>query len=122
MAPNPASHYSSHPTTPRSRATVGDVLILWTSETYTIYAVGRVRRTGQCDFQGQDNVKHLTSWTTAIEAARTIARARGRIHIVNIDTGRWSEIGAAARRSSDCARTLPVGLARLRRYRRGNRT
>jgi hypothetical protein len=77
---------------------VGDVLILWTSETYTIYAVGKVRRTGQRDFQGQENTKHLMTLEAAIEAARTTARTRGRIHIVNIDTGRWSEIGAAARR------------------------
>jgi hypothetical protein len=116
MAPNSASHYSSHPTSLRSRAKGGDVLILWTNETYTIYAVGRIRRTGQCDFHGQDNVKHLTSWTTAIEAARVLARARSRIHIVNIDTGRWSEIGAPKTSVKRLRPTVPVGLARLRHY------
>jgi hypothetical protein len=38
---------------------VGDVLILLTAKSYTVFAVGSVLKDGQCGFEGQPNVQYM---------------------------------------------------------------
>lgn len=70
----------------------GDVLILRTARTFSVYAVGLVSRDGQQDFQGQENVNHVTGRAAAVAAAKTLVVPGRRILLQDIDTGEWSEI------------------------------
>src|SRR5260221_5074055 len=88
---NQATKSNNLPTSP-PRCEVGDVLILWTRETYTIFAIGTVCRPGQRDFRGQRDVVHTVTRLDAIAAARPLLGADSRILLLDIDTGRWSEI------------------------------
>ena len=96
----------SHRTIPTR---IGDVLILRTHRTFSIYAVGAVRKNGQQDFQNQTNVKHVTSRDEAIAEAKAIVIPGRRIFVYDIDTGDWSDVsqdtGASlrARIGSDAA-------------------
>ena len=45
---------------------VGDVLILQTKQSYTIYAVGRVSKNGQQDFGSGKDVKYKNDWGAAL--------------------------------------------------------
>ena len=74
----------------------GDVLILRTSKSYTIYAVGSVEKKGQRDFTGQEHVQALRTRAAATTAAKALVAPRGRIHLLDIDTGDWSEIVTSA--------------------------
>jgi hypothetical protein len=49
----------------------GDVLILLTAKNYTVFAVGRVSKDGQCDFDWEPNVQH----TRRRDEALTVAEA-----------------------------------------------
>jgi hypothetical protein len=71
---------------------IGDVLILATSRSYTIYAVGSVSEAGQHDFSRQQKVTHVASRTDALKAAKALVAPGGRIYLLNIDTADWSEI------------------------------
>jgi hypothetical protein len=71
----------------------GDVLILWTDQSFIVYAVGQVANDGQQDFQMQMNVKYVTDRAAAVAAAKALVEPPGRrIFLRNLDTGDWSEI------------------------------
>jgi hypothetical protein len=70
----------------------GDVLILQTKVSYTIYAVGSVALKGQQDFHRRMNVRHVRTRSVAIAAAKAMVIPTGRIYFLDIDTGEWSEI------------------------------
>jgi hypothetical protein len=71
---------------------IGDVLVLRTSQSYTIYAVGAVARSGQQDFSRQQPVAHVESQADAVKMARTLRAPGGRIYLFDIDSAEWSEI------------------------------
>jgi hypothetical protein len=76
---------------------LGDVLILQTTQSYTIYAVGRVSEEGQQDFSTTANVKRPTvsyesDYAAAVVRAKALVDSGGRIFMLNIDTTEWSEI------------------------------
>ena len=71
---------------------IGDVLILRTSLSYTVYAVGSVATTGQHDFSHSQQVRHVTTHAEAIKIAKAILAPRGRIYLLDIDTSEWSQI------------------------------
>ena len=70
----------------------GDVLILRTEQSFTIYAVGRVANDGQEDFRGEMNVEYVIDYAAAVAEARRLVVSGRRILFRNIDTGDWSEI------------------------------
>jgi hypothetical protein len=71
---------------------VGDVLILWTSESFATYGVEQVSKDGQQDFRGAVNVKHVSDRVVAVAEAKTLVVPGRRIFLLNIDTDNWSEI------------------------------
>jgi hypothetical protein len=71
---------------------VGDVLILRTSRSYTVYAVGAVSVSGQRDFNGSRTVTHTPDRAGAVRMAKSLLVPSGRIHLLDIDTEDWSEI------------------------------
>jgi len=72
----------------------GDVLILLTEHSFTIYAVGRVSKEGQEDFHSEENVKYETDRDAAVAAAKALAAPGRRTFLRNLDTGHWSEISS----------------------------
>jgi hypothetical protein len=70
----------------------GDILILQTTQSYTVYAIGRVSKDGQQDFQGATDVKYENDHTAAVAQAKALAVPDRRIFLQNIDTDEWSEI------------------------------
>jgi len=75
----------------------GDVLILWTNQSFTIHAVGQVSQDGQQDFNGQENLKHESDYAAAVAAAQALLVPGRRIFFRNLDTDDWSEISAPPR-------------------------
>jgi hypothetical protein len=75
-----------------SRSAVGDVLILRTRRSYTLYAVGVVIRNGQDDFRRKQPVYHFSSEGEALRTAETLVAPNCRIYLRDIDTGQRSEI------------------------------
>ena len=71
---------------------LGDVLIVRTDQSFTIYAVGRVFNDGQRDFHGQPNVTYVSDRAAAVAEAKTLVMPGRRIFFRNLDTGDWSEI------------------------------
>jgi hypothetical protein len=71
---------------------IGDVLVLRTRQSYTIYAVGAVARLGQQDFKEQAGVMHVPTHKEAVQAAKSLLGPEGRIYLLDIDTAEWSEI------------------------------
>jgi hypothetical protein len=76
---------------------LGDVLILRTTRSYTIFAVGRVSKDGQQDSSTPANVKEPTvsyesDYAAAVVRAKALVDSRGRIFMLDIDTAEWSEI------------------------------
>jgi hypothetical protein len=73
---------------------VGDVLILHTELTFTIYVIGRVTADGQQDFHGRDgdDLKQERSPVTALAAAHRLRTPGHRVFLLHLDTGEWSEI------------------------------
>ena len=71
---------------------VGDVLILQTNKSFTIYAVGLVTKEGQQDFCGQMNVTHVPDRAAAMVEAKALLVPGRRIVLCNMDTNDWSEI------------------------------
>jgi hypothetical protein len=74
---------------------IGDVLILWTAQSFTVYSVGHVFTDGQQDFAGQKNVRQERDHAAAVAAAKSLVVPGRRIFILNIDTDDWSEITTA---------------------------
>ena len=73
---------------------LGDVLILRTTQSYTIYAVGRVSKDGQQDFSNEANVKYENDFATAMVQAKALVEPGRRIFMLNLDAGDWSEISS----------------------------
>ena len=71
---------------------IGDVLILRTRMSYTVYAVGSVAIAGQHDFSHSERVRHVGTHAEAVTTAKALIVPGGRIHLLDIDTGEWSEI------------------------------
>jgi hypothetical protein len=70
----------------------GDVLILGTTQSYTVYAVGRVSKDGQQDFGSEQNVKYEHDYGAAVAHAKALLVPGRRIFLRNIDGDDWSEI------------------------------
>jgi hypothetical protein len=79
---------------------VGDVLMLWTNQTFTTYAVGLVSKNGQRDFCGQTPVAHERDRAAAIAKATALVLPGHRIVLCSMDTGVWSEISLPKRQSN----------------------
>jgi hypothetical protein len=73
---------------------VGDVLILQTAKSYTVFAVGRVSKDGQRDFDSEPNVQHVSDSEAAFAAARALRAPGRRILLRDLDTGEWSEVSS----------------------------
>jgi hypothetical protein len=71
---------------------VGDVLILRTTRSYSVHAVGRVSKDGQQDFRNEAHVKYETDYTAAVIQANTLVAPGRRVFFRNIDTGAWYEM------------------------------
>jgi hypothetical protein len=71
---------------------IGDVLILKTTTTYTIYAVGRVSEDGQQDFGIPSDVSHANDYLAALAQATALLAPGQHMFLLNIDTDQWSEI------------------------------
>ena len=70
---------------------VGDVLILQTNKSFTIYAVGPVTKAGQQDFCSQMNVTHAPDRAAALVDAKAFLAPGRRIVLCDMDTNEWSE-------------------------------
>ena len=70
----------------------GDVLILQTTHSYTIFAVGRVSKDGQQDFGNEKDVRHENNFAAAVARGKALAVHGGRVFLRNIDADEWSEI------------------------------
>jgi hypothetical protein len=71
---------------------IGDVLILRTSVSYTVYAVGSVATAGQHDFSHSEPVRHVSTHAEAVAIAKALVASDGRIYLLDIDTAEWSQI------------------------------
>jgi hypothetical protein len=71
---------------------LGDVLILRTTRSYSVHAVGRVSKDGQQDFVSEAHVKYETDYAAAVGQAKALVLPGRRIFLRNIDTGAWHEI------------------------------
>lgn len=70
----------------------GDVVILRTDHSFTIYVVGLVSKSGQQDHHTQTQLKYATDRDAAETNAKAIVAPGGRIFFRDIDTNEWSEI------------------------------
>jgi len=70
----------------------GDVLILYTSHTFQVYAVGVVTEPGQQGFTVDMAVAHLSDHGDALTRATSLREAGRRIFFQNIDTDEWAEL------------------------------
>ena len=70
----------------------GDVLILRTKVSFTIYAVGSVTLDGQDDFHRDNKIHHVRSHSAAVMTAKALLTPTGRMYLLDIDTDEWSEI------------------------------
>jgi hypothetical protein len=71
---------------------VGDVLILQTTRSYSIHAVGRVSKDGQQDLGNEADVKYETDYAVAVTQAKALVVPGRRMFFRNIDTDAWHEI------------------------------
>jgi hypothetical protein len=71
---------------------IGDVLILRTSQSYTLYAVGSVATAGQHDFSHSEPVRHVANHAQAVETAKALVAPHGRIFLRDIDTDEWVQV------------------------------
>ena len=73
----------------------GDVLILTTSRSFHVHAIGVVSADGQQDFHACSHaVRYLRAEPTAVAVAeaKRIADLGRRIFLRNLDDGGWSEV------------------------------
>jgi hypothetical protein len=73
---------------------IGDVLILLTTQSYTIYGVGRVSREGQQDLGNQTDITYANDHAAAVAEAKALVAPGRKIFLQNIDTNDWSEISS----------------------------
>ena len=71
---------------------LGDVLILLTAQTFTVYVVGPVSQDGQQDFQTSKNMTYVSDRAVAVAEAKARVMPEGRIFFRTLDSGQWSEI------------------------------
>jgi hypothetical protein len=71
---------------------IGDVLILGTTQSYTIYGVGKVSKGGQQDLGSQTDITYANDLAAAVTQAKALVAPGRKIFFGNIDTGGWSEI------------------------------
>jgi hypothetical protein len=71
---------------------VGDVLIVGTTQSYTIYGVGKVSEDGQQDLGRQTDITYAKDQAAAVTQARALVAPGRKIFYSNIDTGEWSEM------------------------------
>jgi len=71
---------------------IGDVLILRTSLSFTVHAVGPVVAAGQHDFSKSEQVRHVAIHAEAVTTAKSIVAPGRRIYLLDIDTAEWSQI------------------------------
>ena len=84
---------------------LGDVLVLRTDQSFSVYVVGQVTKDGQQDFdtycrgqpehahqRGHVTVTYTKDHTSAVAEAKALVVRGGRIFLRNLDTGDWSEI------------------------------
>jgi hypothetical protein len=76
----------------QSPTEIGDVLILGTSVSYTVYAVGPVVTAGQHDFSRGQEPHHVTTYAEAVKTAKALVAPHGKIYLLDIDSAEWSEI------------------------------
>lgn len=70
----------------------GDVLILRTEQSFHAYVVGPVCKDGQQDFQHQEEPRYAANLDDAFAVARGLLVIGGRIFLLDIDTGEWSDV------------------------------
>ena len=70
----------------------GDVLILGTTKSFSVFAVGRVSHAGQQDFDGEAHAKYVDDRATAEAEAKPSSHQADGCTFRNLDTGEWSEI------------------------------
>ena len=70
----------------------GDVLVLSTTQSFTIYAVGLVDAEGQQDFGRPADVTYISDLAEAMAEAKRQCAAGCRIFLVNVDTSQWKEV------------------------------
>ena len=80
--------------TTRIPTQLGDILILRTDHSFTLHAVGQVRKDGQQDFDTHVNLKYASDRATAVADAKALVVPGRRIFFRNLDTGDWSEISS----------------------------
>src|SRR5688572_30210382 len=90
----------------------GDVLILGTTKSFSVYAIGRVSRDGQLDFHGEAPLKHTSIRDTAVAEAKALLALGRRIYFRNLDTGEWSEIPTETRPPKGAGGQRPLGPPR----------
>jgi hypothetical protein len=71
---------------------IGDVLILLTTQSYTIYGVGPVSREGQQDLGNQTGLTYASDHAAAAAEAKALIAPSRKIFLQNIDAHEWSEI------------------------------
>jgi hypothetical protein len=76
----------------RTSTKLGDVLILHTETGVRIHAVGRVTRNGQEDFHAEPPPLYIVNREEAVAVAQTLVRPGGKIFLINLDKGDWSEL------------------------------
>jgi hypothetical protein len=78
----------------------GDVLILVTTRTFTMYGVVTVTTDGQQDFGTGINGVHLPDLAAAVKLAKSLAAPERHVYLVNIDTGDWRMMSGAPAESA----------------------
>jgi hypothetical protein len=73
---------------------IGDVLILKTAKSYTVFAVGRVSKDGQLDLEHEPNVQHVSDSALATAAAKALLEPGRRILLRDLDIEEWSEVSS----------------------------
>lgn len=71
---------------------IGDALILRTTQSYTVHAIGRVSHPGQQDFSLEADVRHESDDMNAVARATALLASGGRIYLVDIDSDAWSTV------------------------------
>ena len=70
----------------------GDVLILCTANSLSVYVVGRVSMDGQQSFRHEHEVQYLPDRGSAVDAAKALQMTGRRTFLLNMDTRGWREI------------------------------
>jgi len=71
---------------------IGDVLILGTTQSYTVFGVAKVSKDGQQDFGRQPDITYVNDHAAAVIQAKALVAPGRKIFFGNIDTGEWSAI------------------------------